>query len=256
MNDANDDHRDPQVSRIYARASQGEPPPALDAAILAAARAAVAPAARPATRPWWRRLQAPLALAATLVLAIALTLTVDRNPPPDATLPPATPAERPAARMEQALPDRSDTAARPAAAPASPTPTAPLATPAAAPPHRAEPAAKSEAAAPALPAAPPATVAPSSAAAEAGARPPGTPALRSLEAGPADRTANERRKATEAPSEAARAAVVPPDAEAWIAEIRALLRAGRNEEAAQRLREFRAAWPDHPLPADLRPPGQ
>jgi hypothetical protein len=253
MNDAKDDLRDPQVSRTYARASRGEPPPALDVAVLAAAHAAVAPAARPVARPWWRRLQAPLALAATLVLAVALTLTVDRNPPPDASLPPAAPIDRPAIRKTPATPERNEAADRsaPTRAPsASPTPTAPA--PAATAP-RAAPAAKSEAAAPVLQAKPPVPIASPSAPAESGAP---SPSLRSSEASQADNAQGERRKSAGAPSAATRAGIAPPDPEAWIAEIRALLRAGQNDEAAQRLREFRAAWPEYPLPADLRLPGQ
>ena len=39
MNDAPDNLRDPELSRLYGQVSQAEPPPALDAAILAAAAA-------------------------------------------------------------------------------------------------------------------------------------------------------------------------------------------------------------------------
>ena len=38
----------------------------------------------------------------------------------------------------------------------------------------------------------------------------------------------------------------------WLEEIRALRRQGREEEAARRLAEFRAAYPDYPLPEDLK----
>jgi hypothetical protein len=40
--------------------------------------------------------------------------------------------------------------------------------------------------------------------------------------------------------------------EAWIAKIRALLEAGKKEEAIKELKLFRAAYPDHELPADLK----
>ncbi|MGB9194793.1 MAG: hypothetical protein WCB88_12760, partial [Azonexus sp.] len=74
MNDTPDDPRDPKLSRLYRKASQGEPPPALDAT-----RTAAAP--QRSARPWWRRLQAPFALAASVVLAVILTVTMERNPP-------------------------------------------------------------------------------------------------------------------------------------------------------------------------------
>jgi hypothetical protein len=40
--------------------------------------------------------------------------------------------------------------------------------------------------------------------------------------------------------------------EAWIAKIRALLEAGKKEEAIKELKLFRAAYPDYELPADLK----
>ncbi|HPT50663.1 MAG TPA: hypothetical protein PLS67_06910 [Accumulibacter sp.] len=42
-------------------------------------------------------------------------------------------------------------------------------------------------------------------------------------------------------------------AESWLEEIRALRRDGKTDEAAKQLREFRRAYPDFPLPEDLRP---
>ena len=99
MNDTPDDPRDPKLSRLYRKASQGEPPPALDAAILAAARTAAAPQRSP--RPWWRRLQAPFALAASVVLAVILTVTMERNPPAEFDSPASAPGkERPAAEQK------------------------------------------------------------------------------------------------------------------------------------------------------------
>ncbi|MDQ5877824.1 MAG: hypothetical protein QG638_556, partial [Pseudomonadota bacterium] len=38
----------------------------------------------------------------------------------------------------------------------------------------------------------------------------------------------------------------------WLEEIRALRRQGREDEAARRLAEFRLAYPDYPLPEDLK----
>ena len=74
-----DQTRDPALSRLYHAAPGNGPPPGLDAAILAAARrAAPASPRRPA---WWGRWQAPVALTATVALAVMLALTVDRHPP-------------------------------------------------------------------------------------------------------------------------------------------------------------------------------
>ena len=77
-----------------------------------------------------------------------------------------------------------------------------------------------------------------------------------LEAGSADRLGNEQRGAAPAPvAEAKREAAAPPPPrkpDAWIEEIRQLRRQGNAGEAERSLREFRAAYPDYPLPEDLR----
>jgi hypothetical protein len=70
------DPRDDRVSSAY-RGLPGEgPPPAIDAAIQAAARRAVG--SRPAAA---RRFQVPLSIAAVLALAIAVSLQVEREKP-------------------------------------------------------------------------------------------------------------------------------------------------------------------------------
>ena len=46
--------------------------------------------------------------------------------------------------------------------------------------------------------------------------------------------------------------VAPRPEIVWLDEIRSLRRQGREEEAARRLAEFRAAYPDYPLPEDLK----
>lgn len=244
MNDAHNDPRDPKLSRLYRKASQGEPPPALDAAILAAARAATAPQRPP--RPWWRRLQAPLALAATVVLAVVLTLSMDRNPPPDAEIPArAAPGESaPAPATERAPPTRSN--AVETRSPEAPASTEALRPPPA--PAKPKPAARAPEGAP-------------SAAPAAAAGRPAASADKALPAPVADSERADRRgdvpgqsvaaPAPEAKREAA-APLPPRKPEAWIAEIRDLRRQGRPAEAERSLREFRAAYPDYPLPEDLR----
>jgi len=251
MNDTPDDPRDPKLSRLYRQASQGEPPPALDTAILAAARTAAAPQRPP--RPWWRRLQAPFALAASVVLAVVLTLSMERNPPAEFDAPASAPGKEHPATEQKALagPDVG-TSALPAS-------------PAAAPPERKDaprragvkqemPAGARESLAP--PPSPPLT---------AGSGAPESAAAKGLPAPAAD-VANEsvagseRRKSLAAPAaapapqashdSAAPVAQKPPAV--WLDEIRSLRRQGRSEEAERSLREFRAAYPDYRLPEDLR----
>ena len=99
--------QDTQLSGLYRQASLQEPSAALDASILAAARRAVQPApVRP--QAWWKRLRAPMAVAATVMLAVMLSLTVERQP---AELPPPVldeqapaPVERREAVMPQSAP--------------------------------------------------------------------------------------------------------------------------------------------------------
>ncbi|MGH8679297.1 MAG: hypothetical protein ACREUQ_13230, partial [Burkholderiales bacterium] len=66
------------IARDYRAAAGEQPPAAVDNAILAAARRAVG--SRPRRVGWAVRLGAPLAAAAGIVLAVALTLTLEREP--------------------------------------------------------------------------------------------------------------------------------------------------------------------------------
>lgn len=243
-----DDLRDPALSRLYRDAQGGEPPAALDAAILAAARAAVQP--QPRRRSWWQRLQVPVTLAATVVLGVMLSLTMERHPSESRPVP-AAPAPT--------LP------ATPAAAPASPAePVAGAPRPA---PREQAPEAKrrSEIAAPAAPPLPPAQnqgVVPPASTADAAIAP--APAAASPTAAKAQalsvesearlRESADARKMEAAPAAAGRAANSTPAQapEAWLDEIRRLRRQGQMEMAEQRLQEFRRAFPAYPLPDDLR----
>lgn len=95
---------DDKLMRRYRRLACDEPPPALDAAILAASRRAAG------SRPWSQRFAGPVSLAAVLVLALGITLNMQReqpdvevalsspdypvpSAPPDPAASPATPAE-------------------------------------------------------------------------------------------------------------------------------------------------------------------
>lgn len=109
-----DDIRDEQLSRLYRESAGAEPPPALDRAILAAARAGLA--GKPERkRAWWQRWTVPVAAFATVVLTVTITLMVLQQ-------------EKEQEQFERApmVPAQEKTASQPAAAPA----------PAAAPPAR------------------------------------------------------------------------------------------------------------------------
>jgi hypothetical protein len=237
MNDAHDNLRDPGLSRLYAQAGENEPPPALDAAILAAARAASA--APPPPRPWWRRLQAPLALAASVIIAVALTLSMDRNPPADFAPPASAPLQK-RQSAERTAPASADAGSAPAAlAPARQD------APRAAEAKREALASARERLAPSPSAA--ATAPPESGVAKTA--PAADMASESL-------AGSARQKSAAAPAlQASREAPAPPPPktpEAWLAEIRNLRGQGKLAEVESSLREFRAAYPDYPLPEDFR----
>src|SRR6478672_12664177 len=93
MNPA-DDHRDPDVDAAWRAANRDQPPPALDAAIAAAARRAVGagPKSPQAPRAWW-------SVAAAAVVAVVAIGIVEMTPPdeivPKEISPAAPPAEPP-----------------------------------------------------------------------------------------------------------------------------------------------------------------
>lgn len=251
------EERDPALSRIYRQATGGEPSPALDAAILAAARGA---AAKPLRRPrWWQRLVAPVALAVTVVMAVMLSVTVDRQPEaPEVRISRDVPAEQAPAPVEL----RELQTARPAAKTESaPAPRARMEAKKAVSepmPHRLPEQAPAVAGSAAEAMAPPPAAAPPAAA------PVATPAqrepapARAEEAIGANRDDLRRFESRKIAPAAGAVAPAAPSAQstmpalAWLDEIRSLRRAGRMEEAARSLAQFRAAYPDYPLPEDLR----
>lgn len=245
---------DQALSGLYRQGSPGEPSAALDATILAAARQAVQHVpVRP--QAWWKRLRAPMALAATVMLAVMLSLTVERQP---AELPPPVldeqapaPVERREAVMPQSAPvGKSDAPlakAKKSAAPAAIKEEA-LTAPATAPPPMES---KARQVAPAAAPAP----------ATRDALPEQANTAASGSVAPARERVNEAKMADEAKREmyksapaaslrAAKPAMLAP--QAWVEEIRQLRQQGRFEDAARRLAELRQAYPDFPLPEDLR----
>ena len=199
------DPRDDRVDAAY-RAMPGEaPPPALDAAIQAAARRAVG--ARPGgTRRW----QLPMSIAAVLALAVGVSLQVEREKPMvvDGTPVSSGSAEYPVA------PPAAEAEERSASGKPDATTTHPASTPVAAPEPAAPPAAAVRA--PAATARPPAATVPAPAPVmreQAIAAPaqklsqPGAPAPQAMDASPAP-----ARQPVPAP-EAKRFAPDPPRAE-------------------------------------------
>jgi hypothetical protein len=93
----NDIARDAKLTAIYRAAEQDTPPPALDAAILAAARREVGARPRPAGYSFVRSWRGPLSVAAVVVLSVSL-ITLMREEAPDLVAPPR--ADVPAAETK------------------------------------------------------------------------------------------------------------------------------------------------------------
>lgn len=92
---------DPEISRRYRSLAQEEPPRKLDEAILAQARRAVTSRPAPLLAPGGRsRWYFPVAAAAVIVLAVAVTVHVQQEPPGD-ELVVAQPAQAPQDRQPQ-----------------------------------------------------------------------------------------------------------------------------------------------------------
>lgn len=127
------DPRDDRVSAAYRDLPGEGPSPSLDAAIQAAARRAVG--SRPAAG---RRWQKPLSIAAVFMLAIAVSLQVEREKP--IGVDEGAPAS--ASSAEYPVPQADTESEAPAAKPAETVPAAPAAVPAQAPVPASPPAAE------------------------------------------------------------------------------------------------------------------
>jgi hypothetical protein len=272
-----DDPRDRELEEAYREASREAPPADLDVRILAAAHRAVHARPEDALRrpSWIDRYRLPLAVAATALIAVTLSLMVEdetrREPEPDAPV---------AAPRDDAWGSRS-APARTAPAPASSVPAAPA--PAAPAPAASAPSpalerapAPTEARRTAPPsdpatrqAAPPAAVRdaprieteaagaarpiPESASGNATAVPAAPAPAQAPMAAPARERAAQERPSRLTREDAAKAEA-PRAPEAWLEEIRRLRAEGRAAEADEALAAFRRAWPDYPLPPDLARP--
>lgn len=246
---------DPKLSRLYREASTENPPPALDAAILAAARERVSMPRgrerwqRAGRSSWWSRWVAPASAMATLVLAVSIAFLVEREGPgtsEDMSIPQIAPRRQsppPTRAAESAKAKAADSATSggaakketPAAAVALPAPSAILSTQGASQPAEAVQATPSQPAAPALPTAEAFPAERRARAATSGtmneSNVPGGPAIGRIEAG-----------APAAPADAAQPAPMRQRAgerlpEASMDKIPRLIHDGRGEEAAQRKAE-------------------
>jgi len=274
------------AQRLARLGPHGEPSPALDARVLAAAHAAAqAPAARPMVHR--RRWPAVVGLAASLVLVVGLAwrLRLQPEPPPAPRQPVAAmrataPAEPPvaepamaaaaAAGPEQTRREVGIAAQAPAAA-AKSAPGSPTRAPAAVPPPDAR--AKATLATPkpmALPPPeppppPPEVILDSVQHVAAPAPPPPAAAAREADAGvaaAADADTSEAGQANDSagmregdePSDEVPPATAesPTVRDAWLQRIHGLVDAGNIAGARASLREFVRRYPDYPLPEDLR----
>jgi len=235
---------DPRVTRVYRQLGDEEPPAGVDAAIRAAARreadAHPAPLVAPTGRRKW---YFPVAAAAVIVLAVAVSWQVERERP--ATIADGLPVrEEPqlqAGRQDalQAKPQKEDQARREAASPAKkpPAPQKPSA------PQR-ETRMKE-----AVPAAPPPAEPQALAKTQSNVADAARPAA---EAAARDRAADRARAVR-----AARTAPIDPKPLAslgldeapapWLERIARLRKEGRHEEADKALAEFRQKDPDYKI---------
>ncbi len=249
--------RDPQLSEAYRDADHPAPSPALDAAILDAARRAVSP---PPRRRWFAW-AAPLATTAVLVLGLSLlfnmqweapeTLREAAPPPPQAALDATPPASAAAPADSAAKPAPAAQAKAPVAAEGPPVAKRGMAEPAPVPmpvsPDRESASQEASALAGAAPA-------PRPFPAEVAAVPQSAPASPRPAAAKASADLAERREAATAPSRPAAPAAGPAaeGPEPWLERIRQLVKEGRLEEARKSLEEWRRRYPDWAVPEDLK----
>ncbi|HTQ75895.1 MAG TPA: hypothetical protein VMI74_16565 [Burkholderiales bacterium] len=285
MNDSNG-HRDHRVSSIYREGAWPEPGRQIDQAILAASRRAVRE-----RHPRLMRWAPPVAIAATVLLTSSLVLKVFLAQPeavsPSAPEPELRARQAPAEEEKpvEARPPRTEAPAQqPDATPpgfsstmdageaarldrmkrdlgAMKLSTIPSESPV--PEPRPGPALKKEAARPAAAANTPQAAAPLSVfgattpARSAAAAKPAQPLVQAPATAPAQPQAQEAQPAPAPPPVVQAAAISSAAAkertpQAWIEDIRALMKEGKFEETGAEIAKFKKRYPDYVLPEDLR----
>lgn len=237
------EERDPKVSGRYRELEREEPSRALDDAILAASRRAAR------RRPW---LYPAVGVAAVMVLAVAISVQVEREQP-DATAVPTAPVLKDEAKNQGEAAKREEPAAK-----AEPQP-------------RASSARKGERRSQApsggfVPDPKPAAPAPEPLAKTA---PPGELARRDAAGAGAAADRVEERASTQGPAASAPAPAAAPRAEArmaerplaamqldeapmpWLERIAKLRGEGKHEEADRALAEFRKRYPDFKISDEM-----
>ena len=104
MSDSNDIERDSRLSGLYREQAQEQPPAALDAAILAAAKREVNAGPRRVRAPFARSWAASLSLAAVVTLSVTLVIVIRERSADDALTLPARDARQ---AQATAAPDRA-----------------------------------------------------------------------------------------------------------------------------------------------------
>ena len=228
---------DDDISRRYRELPREEPPPHVDDAIRAAARRAVhtrpAPLVVPTGRQRW---YFPLAAAAIIVLAVAVTMHVEREQPGEEIVSSqGTPAEEVKAEKPQSAPQperrrKAESADSRELRDAAPPPELQKAPEPAAPPLAAHDAIRG--------------------AQESTPKASSAPAARAESAtAPAKPQANAQLgRADEGRRAASLSAFALQSPEQWLQGIADLRRQGRHEEADKSLAEFRKRYPDHKIP--------
>jgi len=241
---------DGDISRRYRELAREEPPHPLDDAILAAARRAVhtrpAPLVVPTGRQRW---YFPLAAAAIIVLAVAVTVQVERQQPSEEIVTaPAAPAASPPAPRELMREEAQAEKAKPETRQPAPQPERRRKT------ESADSRELRDAAPPpapiAVPPAPPPVATQDAINAQRSASGAFMGSAENAPQASAEAAARAESARTQGPRQSSALAKLAeaPLPEQWLQGIADLRRQGRHEEADQALAEFRKRYPSYKIP--------